>query len=124
MKHLAKPAWYDGASSGTVLGHPVKIEGPQTPDRAHANGDCCIEIDGNLVHYEIGPNGVHSHSYMHRNFATPWELAEALARDYGALAVRGGPSSDAAPPHDHASGDADHQHPAPVHRKGRKRKGG
>jgi hypothetical protein len=123
MKHRAKPVWYDGASSGTVLGHPVKIEGPQTPDGPHAHGGCCIEIDGNVVYYEIGPNGVHSHSYMHKNFSTPWELAEALARDYGALAVRGGPSSDVAP-HDHSAGGADDHHGGPSHRKGRKRKGG
>jgi len=109
-RRQAKHSWFAGATSATILGHRVKAEGPQVSSAVHAHGDseCCIEIDDNVVFYQLGPNGVHSHSYMHRDFATPWELAEALIRDFGALAVRGGRSADA-PPHDHGAGhDLEH----------------
>ncbi len=119
MKRPAAPVWFQGATSASILGHTVQVDGPQTPGEGHGHGkkhaeECCILIDGNVIYYEIGPEGVHSHSYMHKNFATPWELAEALIRDYGALAVRGGPSADA-PPHPHGGGssghdDSGHQH--------------
>src|SRR5262245_15713813 len=109
MKRRATPVFFEGATSGNVLGHPVKIEGPQTLAEAKDEHECCIEIDGNVVMYEIGPFGIHSHSFMYQNFATPWELAEALARDYRALSVRGGPNDEVVP-HHHDAGAPPHDH--------------
>jgi hypothetical protein len=110
-KRRSEPVWFEGAREGNILGHPVSVDGPQTIADHKGHVECCIEVDGNVVYYEVGPHGIHSHSHMYANFATPWELAEALVRDYGALAVRGGPSADA-PPHDHDGGGG---HGAPSH---------
>jgi hypothetical protein len=110
----SKPVWFEGAREGSILGHPVKVPGPQTPGGSTKHIEGSIEVDGNVTHYEVGPRGIHSHSHMYADFATPWELAEALVRDYGALAVRGGPSAEVAP-HDHGG----HAHPA-KRRKGRR----
>ena len=101
MKRTEKPIEYN------YRGRRVQIV---PPGQVNMNGLNTLMIDDKSIEYTHTEDGVYSHTMMFQVFGTPYELAEAIIRDWGTADVQMTPMS-----HDdqngHEHGDSDDHNP-------------
>ncbi len=91
---------YRGHTIQVIPAVAVKMKSADSPDTPAVESGKVL-IDGREISYEQTEDGVHSHEFMFQKFATPFELAEELIKQWGTAQPK---SNSENPEHPHHSG--------------------